>query len=109
MYTNIPTDECLDIIQNYLASHLDEFQHADHHMLHRALRLVMKGNYFTFGDTYWWQRNGAAMGAPPCPAWATLYFAAHEDNCCDLFNDEVICYKRYIDDVIGIWLCQPAL
>jgi hypothetical protein len=107
MYTNIPTDECLDIIQNYLASHLDEFQHVDHHMLHRALRLVMKGNYFTFGDTYWWQRNGAAMGAPPCPAWATLYFAAHEDNCCDLFNDEVICYKRYIDDVIGIWLCQP--
>ena len=106
MYTNIPTDECLDIIHSYLAAHVHEFQHVDHHMLHRALSLVMKGNYFTFGDTYWWQRNGAAMGAPPCPAWATIYFAAHEDNCCDLF-DEVIFYKRYIDDVIGIWLCQP--
>jgi hypothetical protein len=58
MYTNIPTDECLDIIQSYLASHLDEFQHVDHHMLHHALCLIMKGNYLTFGYTYWWQQNG---------------------------------------------------
>jgi hypothetical protein len=107
MYTNIPTDACLDGIRYYLSNHRDKFQHVDHHMLYRALRLVMKGNYFTFGDTFWWQRNGAAMGAPPCPAWATLYFAAYEDMCCDLFQDELIFYKRYIDDVIGIWICQP--
>ena len=73
-----------------------------------GLRILMFSNIFTFSDTYWRQRNGAAMGAPPCPAWATMYFAPFEDDACDVFSDQIQFYRRYIDDVFGIWLRQPG-
>ena len=108
MYTNIPTQPCLNSIREYLDEHFDQFTHVNHDTLLEALSIVMQNNIFRFGDTYWIQNNGAAMGAPPCPAWATMYFAPHEDNSCDVFSDNILYYKRYIDDIFGIWLRQPG-
>ncbi|CAJ1951530.1 unnamed protein product [Cylindrotheca closterium] len=108
MYTNIPTRECLDSIREYLQEHYDNFTHVDHETLLSALSIVMNNNLFRFGDTYWLQNNGAAMGAPPCPSWAMMYFAPFEDDSCDIFSDHIVYYKRYIDDVFGIWLQQPG-
>mmetsp|Transcript_13953 Transcript_13953/g.33748 ORF Transcript_13953/g.33748 Transcript_13953/m.33748 type:complete len:278 (-) Transcript_13953:8-841(-) len=48
------------------------------------------------------------MGAPPCPSWAMMYFASREDDSCDVFSDSILYYKRYIDDVFGIWLDRPG-
>jgi hypothetical protein len=108
MYTNIPTQPCLDSITEYLHEHFDEFTHVHHDALIAALNIVMNNNLFKFGDTFWIQNNGAAMGAPPCPAWATMYFAPYEDDSCDVFADHILFYKRYIDDVFGIWLPVPG-
>ena len=108
MYTNIPTVECLNSIEEYLIENFDQFTHVDHDALLAALGIVMHNNIFRFGDTYWVQNNGAAMGAPPCPAWAAMYFAPYEDDSCDVFSDQILFYVRYIDDVFGIWLKQPG-
>ena len=46
-----------------------------------ALRLVFRFNFLKFlGDTYWQQISGTVMGTPPAPAWAILYYALHENN-----------------------------
>ena len=108
MYTNIPTAPCLNSIREYLQEHFLEFPHVDHGTLLSALAIVMNNNLFRFGDTYWRQNNGAAMGAPPCPSWAMMYFAPFEDDSCDIFSDHILYYKRYIDDVFGIWFQQPG-
>jgi len=108
MYTNIPTGPCLDSIRTFLHENYAEFVHVNHDALLAALEIVMSNNIFRFGDTYWRQNNGAAMGAPPCPAWATMYFAPAEDDSCDVFSDQILFYKRYIDDIFGIWLRQPG-
>ena len=83
-------------------------RHRNHHVRHdalvAALNIVMNNYLFKFGDTFWIQNNGAAMGAPPCPAGATVYFAHYEDDSCDVFSHHIIFYKRYIDDVVAIWL-----
>ena len=108
MYTNIPTQECIDALDDYLLDNIVDFPHVCHDALIEGLRIVMFSNIFTFSDTYWRQRNGAAMGAPPLPAWATMYFAPFEDDACDVFSDQIQFYRRYIDDVFGIWLRQPG-
>ena len=108
MYTNIPTQPCLNSIAAYLLVNFAQFTHVNHGALLDALEIVMSNNLFKFGDTFWLQNNGAAMGSPPCPAWATMYFARYEDASCDAFSDQILFYKRYIDNVFGIWLRQPG-
>ena len=67
----------------------------------------MRNNIFQFGDTYWLQLNGTAMGVSPSCVYATLYFAVHESNIIKKFP-ELALYKRFIDDILGIWIPQST-
>ena len=72
-----------------------------------ALRLLMKNNVFQFGDNYWFQKLGAAMGAPPAPPWATIFFGTHREAVLAQFGDMLQLYCHFINDVLGIWLVNP--
>jgi hypothetical protein len=52
----------------------------------RALELIMCQNYFKFGNTYWLQLIGTAMGTPPAPMYVTLYFGIREMEVLPLFS-----------------------
>jgi hypothetical protein len=67
----------------------------------------MQNNVFQFGNTYWLQQDGMAMGTPPAPDYATLYFGIHELDIVPLFANSLVAYFRYINDCIGIWLHHP--
>ena len=72
-----------------------------------ALTIIMRNNVFTFGDTRWRQTKGTAMGTPPAPPYVTIFFGIHEDDLLPEFDDILPFYRRFIDDVFGIWLCHP--
>ena len=59
-----------------------------------ALKLIMTNNVFQFGDTYWLQKVGAAMGAPPAPPWATILFGIHREAVLAQFGDMLQLYRR---------------
>ena len=101
MYTNIPTDRALNFIGDYLRE--TAFPDVPVEALMSALRLVMKNNVFQFGDCVYLQKTGTAMGTPPAPGWATLYFALCENKVVPDFQENVYFYKRFIDDIIGLW------
>ena len=58
-------------------------------MVMAALWIVMLNNVFTFGNTMWHQRKGAAMGTPPAPPYATLFYAIREEDFLDSFLDNL--------------------
>ena len=44
------------------------------------------------------------MGAPPSPCWATIFFGIHEETVIARFGPRLQLYRRFINDVLGIWL-----
>ncbi|KAL7530079.1 hypothetical protein ACHAWF_003229 [Thalassiosira exigua] len=44
------------------------------------MKLIMKSNIFTWGDFYFLQLFGTAMGTSAVCMWATIYFWVHERN-----------------------------
>ena len=108
MYTNIPTPFALQVIRKWLID--NKHRHPSIQgcitAIGKALILVMQYSYFHFGDTTWKQLKGGAMGAPPVPTVAQIYFGTLEELFLVAYMDSlqnIIYYKRYIDDVFGIW------
>ena len=107
MYTNIHLDHALPVILEFLkATELGQQicrkESINTSALAAALELVMRNNVFCFGDTYFLQTSGTAMGTPPAPTYATLYFAIWEATVVPEFP-ELQLYTRYIDDCYGMW------
>jgi len=107
MYTNIDSTAAINGIHRYIISNLSQFSDIPVDALISALKLIMNHNVFQFGDTAWLQLSGTAMGAPPAPPYATASFGTHEETILDDFADNLLLYRRYIDDVFGIWICHP--
>jgi hypothetical protein len=63
----------------------------------------MRKNVFTFGDMTYTQVRGTAMGTLPAPMWANLYMSINEDTLLQPFDNNLTFYKRFIDDVLGLW------
>jgi hypothetical protein len=109
MYTNIPTDQTLTLICNHIRSTAHLIPDVPVEALCSALRIVMRCNIFSFGDTFWRQISGTAMGCPPAPPWANTFFGLFEAIFLPIFQDNLYLYTRFIDDVNGIWTIQnPA-
>jgi hypothetical protein len=102
MYTNISTDDALPRIRNYIERHADLATDYERMAVIEALSLIMRNNLFQFGDTYWLQTDGTAMGVSPSCSYATIYYSEHEQSLAAKYP-EIIFSKRYIDDIFGIW------
>ncbi len=74
-------------------------------LLIAALTIIMKNNIFSFSDTFWIQTSGTAMGTPCACMNASLYFGYHErELILSKYKNNILFYKRFIDDVICLWL-----
>lgn len=106
MYTNINTEVALDLIGKYLRDNIDLLEECDVDALIDALHLVMNNMIFQFGDLFYRQTTGTAMGVPPAVDWANIYFGLHEMEFLDnsIFSAHLYFYKRFVDDVFGIWI-----
>lgn len=106
MYTNIDTQHALTVIEEYLE--LREPNKLLLQAIMSLLKIIMENNYFQFGDTYWLQIDGTAMGTPVACAWAQLYFAAKEEKMLKDFT-QIYSLFRFIDDFNGIWILPDGI
>ena len=105
MYTNINTDHALLIILQFLQTSPICADITTEPII-KALSIIMKNNLFQFGDTYWLQISGVAMGAPPACTIAMIYYYIRECSFLPLFPS-ITFYTRYIDDGFLIWNHHP--
>ena len=106
MYTNISTHTVLNLIGKYLTQYqllLQNNKEYPQDAVRAGLRLIMTMNIFTFGDLTLKQLNGTAMGTPPAPPYATIYYGIHEEKFLPHHSRQVIYYRRFINDVTGVW------
>lgn len=105
MYTNIDTKHALDEIKEFFQS--DEFLsfelNLDTSAILQGLNILMRHSIFKFNQRYFVQLTGTAMGTPPAPPYATLYFYLHERKTISKYQDQLLFYNRYIDDAFFIW------
>ena len=104
MNTNIPTHTALNLIGKYLTQYQRKNnKEYPQEAVRAGLCLIMTMNKFTFGDLTLKQLNGTTMGTPPAPPYATIYDGIHEENFLPHHSRRVIYYRRFINDIIGIW------
>ena len=104
MYTNIHPDRailvsiaCLDSLKDRLPPGYPLGAVKD------AMVLVRKNNIFEWGNKYFLQLLGTAMGTSAACMWDTVYFAIHEtQTLIPTFSSNLLFYKRFIDDIFGI-------
>jgi hypothetical protein len=95
-----------------LSDYLRTYDGTPNHSYHcdsliAALENVFRNNLFKFDDTFWKQILGTGMGVCPAPPWATIFFAILENRELPRWTQFIFLYKRFIDDIIGVWLHDP--
>ncbi len=103
MYMNISTSVGVSNVKQLMDIHLPNNYPKE--LILTILNSIMDTNIFMFGDTYWLQTSGTAMGTPVACSYATTSYGNHENqHILPKFNVNLFYYKRYIDDILGIWL-----
>ena len=102
MYNNIDATHAIEIIGKWLDLHAHELPRGfpPKDFILEGLNIVMTTNVFQFGDTFWLQLNGTAMGTSVACTYATIYYSYHEETrILDPTVDHgILFYRRYIDD-----------
>jgi len=100
MYTNIPTEDIINIISNLCEVHnLDKTLTKD---ILTITRLIVTQNYFWFKDNMYIQKKGLAIGAPTSSIFSEIYLQYMENTLIYdvLWETRVEGYFRYVDDIL---------
>jgi hypothetical protein len=106
MYTNIDTPTGVSAIRDFLLINREQIPESfPTDLFLQVLETVMNNNIFSFADTFWHQLSGTAMGTPTACAYATITYGHFENTeILPRFSNQLLYYKRYIDDIFGIWI-----
>ena len=108
MYSNISIPHAIEIMKHWLELHLGHRQRPRSKAILEGLELVMRHNIMKFGDSYFLQKIGTAMGTSVAVVFANLYFGWHEkQNLLPKYRDtlkRIFHHSRFIDDVFFIWI-----
>ena len=101
LYPNIPYDEGLAFLKDFLDSRVDKQVTTD--TLIELTELVLKNNIFEFSDKTYIQICGTAIGTKFAPPYAVTFTAALEEKISSKVKKKPSVWWRYIDDIFFIW------
>ena len=101
LYTNIPQDQCIDIVVKRLENSNIRYQipKPPSHLVRRILELILKRNCFEFNGEFYLQVVGAAQGNILSPEISDLVMYVIENEFI-LTDPNIVFYRRYRDDIL---------
>ena len=111
LFTNIPLNEVIDICIYDLFCDTNTIQNLDRNDMRELLNLAAYESFFIFDQVMYRQIDGVAMGSPLGPILANAFLCHFEkqwlSECPPDFLPKV--FKRYVDDIFVMFLCQSHL
>ena len=109
MYDNITINQGIEIIGKWLNHLNDNNQLPDDfpaiNIILEALSFIMKNNITQFGDCFFKQLCGTAMGTSVAVMYAGFYYGWHEKvRLLPGYSEEIQDLARFVDDLSVLWL-----
>ena len=103
LYPNMDIKTGLSLIKNFLEEiNWETSQRRE--LLLWAMDFTLKKGYIHFKGMIFQQTNGAAMGSPMIPPYANIFMHMLERETVKKYSQDILLYKRFIDDVFLIIL-----
>ena len=67
-----------------------------------SLFLIMK-MFLGLGNSHWLKLKGTAIGTPPAPTYATVFYDVFEFFLPKIFGNNLLLYRLFIDDELVLW------
>ena len=105
LYGNIPTDEAITAVCNTIDAHKNQIDLFGLTLdsLRTLLQHCLQNNYVRFGEEFYKQTKGIAMGSRVAPPIAITFMHTIESLILSSPGDQPVLYLRYIDDILGVW------
>ena len=101
LYPNIPHSEGLNSLRRFLE--LRDNKQISSDTLIEPAEIVLKNNLFEFDQKAFKQVRGTAIGTTFAPPYAILFMADLEEKILNAFEEKLMIWWRYIDDIFFIW------
>ena len=101
LYPHIPHDEGLQIMKKYLDKREDQSVTSEN--LYKLAEIVLKHNYFEFGQDVYQQILGTAIGTKFAPPYANIFMTSLEEEIFKNPKFEPFLLLRYLDDIFCLW------
>jgi len=104
LFTNIPTDETIEIILNrvFPDDESTRFHDLTRPELKRLLEICTRESHFQFNNKFYDQIDGVAMGSPLGPLFANIFMADFEIKHMPKLRElGIIKWYRYVDDIFS--------
>ena len=101
LYPHIPHDEGLQIMKKYLDKPEDQSVTSEN--LYKLAEIVLKHNYFEYGQDVYQQILGTATGTKFAPPYANIFMAGLEEEIFKNPNFKSFLWLRYLDDIFCLW------
>jgi len=104
LFTNIPTDETIEIILNraFPDDESTRFHDLTRPELKRLLEICIRESHFQFNNKFYDQIDGVAMGSPLGPLFANIFMADFEIKHMPKLRElGIIKWYLYVDDIFS--------
>ena len=112
LYTSIPQQATLEVVDVMMREASWDSRTPPHFVLECAT-IALTENFFLFEDQLYLQTKGTSMGSTFAPSLACLYMYSFERRHIlgnsNPYKTNIVCWRRYIDDIIVIWQGDNAL